>query len=732
MIENGRENNIPRFIYTEATAYAISDCLLLYQLTGRQKYLDRANLCAKWISFAIDPLSGGVRTRFYFENDQEEKYIDTSFAGRRIYAFDTAICIEALLKLYALTRETWLLDCATSMGNFLLEKAVSDDGIIVAVYDAGANACIPNHPGNEWSKQYGAFHSKVAQALALLSQVASGEHRTRYLNAATHICDTLIQEKFSQHGYFETSQDKVALHPLAYAAEGLFHVGLQLPDRSTYISVALGIVIWMLDLLEKYPEGDLPQMVDTRDNFMPLSGARFRTNSLAQIVALAADMHRMGHLNKAYFDRSELLVRKILEMRSDGPFFGRENQLKFFRYGYYYHEKDTSKNGAEAKTLSYWTNMFCFHSLYKYHFSRVLDEVVVMVLAGGRGTRSWPLSCETRPKPLSKSILSDRSLLQETIGRYTFNSFISPRNIYIISNRSSRTETCIQAQQYGIPDSNVIVDEGREDSSIRAVFCGLDLIPSIPNGDRLIIVSMSDNIFEPCEAFQAALTTALLVASSRPCVVSIGQPIDPGAGRDARFGHMQYDAGSPVASYEAFPVKTFIEKPGDAAWPGLVNRGGNWAWECGTPVFREGYFRKKVEELLPQGASGKLADDLLSKAAAQDGRLDLIVSLLRPGTKFDDFGVPGKNVFQYFKEAGKANVIRGTSPKVKALCCQGNLVISDTLPIHIYGLTDYLIVDSTAANATVVMPLDKAGDLDNLYHSLGNQRPPRCLSAGRK
>ncbi|MEQ1717627.1 MAG: hypothetical protein ABL907_16885, partial [Hyphomicrobium sp.] len=76
VLEPGREDGTPAFLFTEVTGYAILDRLLLYALTQKQGHLDAARRAADWIvDKAIDP-TGGVLTRFYFDQDERPELAD--------------------------------------------------------------------------------------------------------------------------------------------------------------------------------------------------------------------------------------------------------------------------------------------------------------------------------------------------------------------------------------------------------------------------------------------------------------------------------------------------------------------------------------------------------------------------------------------------------------------------------------------------------------------------------
>jgi len=687
--EPGRENGAPAFLFTEVTGYAILDYILLHSLTEKIAYIEKARQSANWIINAAQDPCGGVLTRFYFADDSRPDLADSSFSGKKIFAFDTAICLRGLVALYTVTKEEPYLKSAQEMGKFLLEKMMGEGGWIHAIYDAGRSEPLEDNP-KKWSRRFGAYHSKVAEALIDLYGVTREE---RYRLGAESVCSR-IAEFQSPSGNFETSVGLTHLHPQCYAAEGLLHVGRESRNEQ-FIEMARRATEWALNNCEN---GEIAQDFDFNTG-APRS--RFRTDALAQTLALAADLHQIDRRDNSYIEKMDELAAKILRMKSDGG---------YYRYGYY--ESDYN-GGTEANTLSYWTNMFCLRGLYKYYLSSLLDNTSVVILAGGIGSRCWPISCESKPKPLSLSLLGDRTTLQETIGRYTYDSLIKPSQVFVLCSEKGLADARAQAGAQGIPEPNIIVEQ-HPAGTIPAVFEVLKIFSQPQNRERLLVVSMADNLIRPYETFQTALISALFAARERDCMVSIGKPIDIESDRDQRFGHIRY---GDAANYRAHEVDCFEEKPSVETLTELQGQGGKYAWECGTVVFREKYYT----DVTPRVTSGNLAQDLLS-TVGKPGGITMAVSLLGSDAQFEDFGVPGHNLQRFWLgskyDRGNGNVCLGPNAKVQLLASTGNLIVSDQLAIQAYGLKNYLILDNATTNTSVVMPLSKVDALPTLYRML--------------
>ena len=700
--EPGREDGTPKFLFTEVTGYAILDFLLLHAITGEDEYLARARKCADWLINAAQDPCGGVLTRFYGDQDHRADLRDMSFAGGRIFAFDTAICLKGLTALYDATREGQYLTSANAMATFLTELLMPDGRKVYARYDAVRAMPVEDDP-QRWSRRFGAFHTKVAEALIDLYAVT---HDARCRSAAEAICTQALTFQ-APRGNFETSPGRTDLHPHGYAVEGLLHVGAQLRNDA-FVAAAQRATAWALDQCRA---GEIAQDFDFESG-APRS--RFRTDALAQILALAADLCRMGQLDRMYLPQMDELAFKILQMKSAHG---------YFRYGYYQQE---FKNGVQAETVSYWTNMFCLRALYKYYMAHVLDHTYVIILAGGIGSRCWPISCENLPKPLSFSLLGDRTLLQETIRRFTHDSFLKPTQVWVLGTAQGLAETKAQAAQEGIPEHNIMV-ENTPLGTIPATFQALKALPQDQDPERLLIISMADNVIEPYRCFQQAVIAALFAAREAPCLVSIGKPLDLPGAEDRRFGHMVY--GEAMGTYRVHTVDRFEEKPDHPTLAELRGLPGKLAWECGSVVVQERYYRSAAAAC----PAGNLAKDLLS-TAGKPGGIKMAVSRLDPAVRFEDMGVPGTNLLKFWRgskyDGGNGNICLGTRPQVQLLACTGNLVIADRLPIQAYGLKDYLIIDNAMTNTAVVMPLTKVETLPTLYRMLKEPNTYKAFIAG--
>ena len=711
VIEPGREDGTPKFLFTEVTGYALLDFLTLYRLTGKQLYIDKAIKSADWIKDCAQDPSGGTLTRYYFDHDGSPDLSRNSFSGRKIYAFDVGICLRGMVAVYRHTGNKEYLDSAIRMANFCTECLVDSSGRVTAIYDAKNGVGVTENI-EVWSRAPGAFHTKVAEALVDLHSVYEED---KYLAVANAICNKALKFQSSE-GLFETSKGRTELHPHCYATEGLLHVGRE-TQNSTFLAAARRATEWALSNCN---EGEIAQSFDFKSG---RALTRFRTDALSQVLALGSDLLQMGMLKSDCIGKLNELSAQLLKMKQVSG---------YYQYGFY--EREFSGK-LESDTRSYWTQMFCLRGLSKYYVSYLLKNCYLTVLAGGIGSRVWPISCESRPKPVAYSLLGDRSLLQETIRRYTHDYFFDPEKIYILCSASAMPLALEQASAEGVPRGNCVIEEEPK-GTIPAVSLALDGLPKNNLTDeRLVVVTMSDNVIYPYDHFQTAVVGALIAAREEDCLVSVGRPFAKENGLDERFGHIVYE--NQIGNYRVFEAECFREKPDQKIFDELLEHPGEMAWEGGTVVFRESYYRSLSESKLE---SGNLAEHLLCKAVPwKEGLIKqgvkVATSLLTSDIRFEDFGVPGSSVKQFFSghekyDLGNGNICLGRPEQVRIVSCENNLIISDELAIDIYGLDGFVIIDNATTNTTVLVPLSEVHRLPGLYRLFSGSKDYEAFVKG--
>ena len=228
--------------------------------------------------------------------------------------------------------------------------------------------------------------------------------------------------------------------------------------------------------------------------------------------------------------------------------------------------------------------------------------LIPLILAGGSGTRLWPLSRKSFPKQFTE-LHGDQSLFQATLKRLSGQEFTAP---IIVTGNDYRFITAEQIEQVGIENAQIILEPvGR--NTAPAILAAALKFEERP--EAILVVAPSDHRIEGKEAFATALTTAAQQAA-RGDLVTLGiQPTAPETG----YGYLALSNIPTLGQAQA--LKAFVEKP-DLATAEAYLAGGQHLWNAGIFLF-------SVETIL--SAFEKHAPDLLTacRAALKAGKADL-------------------------------------------------------------------------------------------------------------
>ncbi len=321
----------------------------------------------------------------------------------------------------------------------------------------------------------------------------------------------------------------------------------------------------------------------------------------------------------------------------------------------------------------------------------------ILLLAGGGGTRLWPLSTEERPKQFLK-LLSDKSLLRETFER------VRPASEDIFVATGERYVNLVTQELPEVSPDRILPEPARRNSGPALLAAALRFAEE---GDPVTAAVPSDQAAADGEAFRRVLSTAAAVAARCSIVVLAVPPSRP----ETDFGYLELKE---PGTGEGLEVRRFIEKPGAAEAEAYV-RAGHF-WNAGIFVFRP-------SRLLAEAR--RVAEDLVSavqvfrervRAGDQTGMVEAYEAL--PDISID-FAVMEKaaDVRAVPLRAGWSDVgtWRSVREMRKASDESGNLIVSD-VPVLALGVRDCAIVVAPAG--VLVLPFDQEGDLKGAVERL--------------
>jgi mannose-1-phosphate guanylyltransferase len=343
-----------------------------------------------------------------------------------------------------------------------------------------------------------------------------------------------------------------------------------------------------------------------------------------------------------------------------------------------------------------------------------------VIMAGGSGTRLWPLSRAARPTQLLDVVTTPdggaHSLLAEAFGR--LEQVLPAERIWVCT--AARYADAVRAALPRLLPDRLVREPTARDTA-NAVGLSAALVAEVDPDAELAVVS-ADHVIRPVERFTDALRTAYAALAERPrSLVTLGiTPTSPATG----FGYVQ--RGAPVGIDRVAEAASFREKP-DRATAEAYLASGEYLWNSGMFVWRAATVLDALAEHLPESADGlrrivaalpgpardavlaevfptlpKISVDyaVLEPAATEPGRV-LVVDL---DVDWLDVGSWPALAHTLAVDAD-GNAVRGL---IACLDSAGNVVLSDD-PEHLValvGVRDSVVVHT--ADVTMVCPVADA------------------------
>lgn len=215
--------------------------------------------------------------------------------------------------------------------------------------------------------------------------------------------------------------------------------------------------------------------------------------------------------------------------------------------------------------------------------------MIVVIIAGGSGTRLWPLSTKDYPKHLL-SLTNEKSLLQNTVDRVQRLAKID--HIFVITD-ASHSEHVIN-QLDGLPKENILVEPGRRGTASCALMglCHIQKM-DLPR-DEPIIFLWADHLIRDNEGFAASILRAGELSKGEKRLVFIGvEPNQPATS----FGYMQ-KAEQVEGWFNTFYLRQFKEKP-DKKTAEKYFYSGDYLWNTGYLVGSLATFERTMSAVAP-------------------------------------------------------------------------------------------------------------------------------------
>ncbi|MBU3108873.1 mannose-1-phosphate guanylyltransferase [Clostridium gasigenes] len=339
-----------------------------------------------------------------------------------------------------------------------------------------------------------------------------------------------------------------------------------------------------------------------------------------------------------------------------------------------------------------------------------------LIMAGGKGTRFWPLSTEQKPKQFLK-LLGEKTMLQMTVDRIKpiipiEKIFICTAEIYV---------NFVKEQIPDLPNKNIIVEpEGRNTAPCIALSA---CIIKRYYGDASMVVLPADHLINDEEAFINNIKKGEeFVKNNNEAIVTLGMsPTRPEVG----YGYIKCSKIAKEYNNEIIKVDAFVEKPDKIKAEEYLKdksylwNGGIFIWHVDNILAQikthTSYIYEALHEIIEvkENVLQKLINDRYKAIkpisidyAVLENSKDVYV--IPSDIRWDDIG-SWKAIERYAQEDGQGNILMG---KIEALNSKDNFVLSENNSVILNDIDDIYVIECN--NKILIGKRDKVEDIKNI------------------
>jgi mannose-1-phosphate guanylyltransferase/mannose-6-phosphate isomerase len=362
--------------------------------------------------------------------------------------------------------------------------------------------------------------------------------------------------------------------------------------------------------------------------------------------------------------------------------------------------------------------------------TKELENFYGVVLAGGAGTRLWPLSRELTPKQLLRLFGAD-SLIRKTILR--IKRIVPEERIFLVTSRQLLDEirNHLLAEYPPLRNVNYIIEPLPRNTAPAIILAAWEIIKKNPNS--VLGVFPSDHYIENDDALLEAIFKAYRVAEEGYLVTFGLRPLKPETG----FGYIEL--GEAISENDVYRVKRFVEKPPlDEAKKYVAS--GRFYWNSGMFVFRADTLldeaRKHLAvaievleeiETYPENEKKFFAEQAFAKVPSISVDYAIMEKSDRVAVVPVELGwkdVGSLSALEDFYEKDESGNVK--IGNILALDCKDSLFYSESRLLALIGLEEIMVIDTR--DATLVCPKDRAQEVAEIVKKLKERGAEEYLS----
>ena len=323
-------------------------------------------------------------------------------------------------------------------------------------------------------------------------------------------------------------------------------------------------------------------------------------------------------------------------------------------------------------------------------------EVFAVIMAGGVGTRFWPMSRTSKPKQFLDILGTGQSLIQMTFDR--LKSSVPRENILVVTNEMYRGK--VEDHLSDLPKANILCESAMRNTAPCIAYANAVISSRTESGNPAIVVAPSDHLIFNTGEFSRILGLAFEESLTHGGIVTMGiKPSRP----DTGYGYIKYRGNSEVAE-----VEEFTEKP-DLATAEKMLASGDYCWNSGIFIWSletiEGEFEKHLPEMTSRFKSAELNGTKGEVDVIYEGceSISIDYGILEKASEVkvvpSDFGWSDLGTWNSLaNHLGDDQGNKTSGVEVIATDSSGNIIVgSDKKTIAIKGLNDTIIVDTKDA-----------------------------------